>query len=99
MDVTGPAGARQMSGELAIEASGLVRSYRDVRVLSRGRPAGPARQRVRAARAERGGQAGHRKLTLRLARPQGRRVLRSQLAPGLKASMLAVRDAARSSVS
>ena len=34
MDVTGPAGARQMSGELAIEASGLVRSCRDVRVLS-----------------------------------------------------------------
>ena len=34
MDVPGPAGARQMSGELTIEASGLVRSYRDVRVLS-----------------------------------------------------------------
>src|ERR1039457_4115912 len=34
MDVTGPAGARQMSGELTIEASGLVRSYRDVRVLA-----------------------------------------------------------------
>jgi alkanesulfonate monooxygenase SsuD/methylene tetrahydromethanopterin reductase-like flavin-dependent oxidoreductase (luciferase family) len=34
-----------------------------------------------------------------LPRPLGRRVLRSQLVPGLKASMLAVRDAARSSVS
>ena len=34
MRVRGPAEDRQLSDELAIEASGLVKSYRDVRVLS-----------------------------------------------------------------
>jgi ABC-type molybdenum transport system ATPase subunit/photorepair protein PhrA len=34
MTVRGPAEDRQLSDELAIEVSGLVKSYRDVRVLS-----------------------------------------------------------------
>jgi ABC-2 type transport system ATP-binding protein len=33
MTITGPVKDGQMSDELAIEASGLVKSYRDVRVL------------------------------------------------------------------
>ena len=41
-----------MSDELAIQASGLVKSYGDVRVLA-GVDLGSPRQRVRAARAER----------------------------------------------
>jgi len=34
MTMNGPRGTGQRNGELAIEASGLVKAYRDVRVLS-----------------------------------------------------------------